>query len=378
MIEWLQKYGGYTSTGLTIDEKKELESLRLQVKKYREMEESKKEEDQETPKEDIQSESDDEDDVDPEIDNIVSKRNSNPIMKKMSCIPRSGVSAEVYGVFHKKETFVAKVVPKTQEQIQRIKTSVIHSFLFGNLDPKDLEVVINAMEEKVFQKGENIINQGEKGDCLYFVEEGKLNCFKKIASEPTPKLVKEYGPGDSFGELALLYNAPRAATITADSDKVITWVLDRETFNHIVKEAAQKKREKYENFLKKVEILSSIEPYELMQISDALKTATFKKGDYIIKEGEMGDVFYILEEGTCEATKTLEPGKPDTVIKEYSVGDYFGERALIKGEPRAANIIASSETVKVISLDRISFKRLLGPIEDILKRNIDKYQNFLS
>lgn len=377
MIEWLQKYGGYTSTGLTIDEKKELESLRLQVKKYREMEESK-EEDQETPKEDIQSESDDEDDVDPEIDNIVSKRNSNPIMKKMSCIPRSGVSAEVYGVFNKKENFVAKVVSKTQEQIQRIKTSVIHSFLFGNLDPKDLEVVINAMEEKVFEKGENIINQGEKGDCLYFVEEGKLNCYKKIGSEQSPKLVKEYGPGDAFGELALLYNAPRAATITAESDKVITWVLDRETFNHIVKEAAQKKREKYENFLKKVEILSSIEPYELMQISDALKTATFKKGDYIIKEGEMGDVFYILEEGTCEATKTLEPGKPDTIIKEYSVGDYFGERALIKGEPRAANIIASSETVKVISLDRISFKRLLGPIEDILKRNIDKYQNFLS
>ena len=377
MIEWLQKYGGYTSTGLTIDEKKELESLRLQVKKYREMEESK-EEDQETPKEDIQSESDDEDDVDPEIDNIVSKRNSNPIMKKMSCIPRSGVSAEVYGVFHKKENFVAKVVSKTQEQIQRIKTSVIHSFLFGNLDPKDLEVVINAMEEKVFEKGENIINQGEKGDCLYFVEEGKLNCYKKTASEQSPKLVKEYGPGDAFGELALLYNAPRAATITAESDKVITWVLDRETFNHIVKEAAQKKREKYENFLKKVEILSSIEPYELMQISDALKTATFKKGDYIIKEGEMGDVFYILEEGTCEATKTLEPGKPDTIIKEYSVGDYFGERALIKGEPRAANIIASSETVKVISLDRISFKRLLGPIEDILKRNIDKYQDFLS
>ena len=377
MIEWLQKYGGYTSTGLTIDEKKELESLRLQVKKYREMEESK-EEDQETPKEDIQSESDDEDDVDPEIDNIVSKRISNPIMKKMSCIPRSGVSAEVYGVFHKKENFVAKVVSKTQEQIQRIKTSVIHSFLFGNLDPKDLEVVINAMEEKVFEKGENIINQGEKGDCLYFVEEGKLNCYKKKASEQSPKLVKEYGPGDTFGELALLYNAPRAATITAESDKVITWVLDRETFNHIVKEAAQKKREKYENFLKKVEILSSIEPYELMQISDALKTATFKKGDYIIKEGEMGDVFYILEEGTCEATKTLEPGKPDTIIKEYSVGDYFGERALIKGEPRAANIIASSETVKVISLDRISFKRLLGPIEDILKRNIDKYQDFLS
>ena len=71
--------------------------------------------------------------------------------------------------------------------------------------------------------------------------------------------------------------------------------------------------------MKNIEILSIIEPHELMQISDVLKTATFKKGNYVIKEGEMGDVFYILEEGECEATKTLEPGKPDTIIKEYRV-----------------------------------------------------------
>jgi len=384
MIDWLQKYGGYTSTGLTIDEKKELESLRLQVKKYRSMEEVKKAEKKDENKDDDKSQTqsdsdnDSDSDIDPELDNIVEKINKNPEKKKMSLIPRSGVSAEVYGQFHKKESFVPKVVPKSQSQIQRIKTSVIHSFLFGSLEPKDLEVVINAMEEKRYKKGENIITQGDNGDCLYFVEEGNLNCYKKFQNKPEPKLVKQYQPGDAFGELALLYNAPRAATIRAESDNVITWVLDRETFNHIVKEAAQKKREKYENFLKKVEILSTIEPYELMQISDALKTATFKKGDYIIKEGEMGDVFYILEEGSCEATKTLEPGKPDTVIKEYSVGDYFGERALIKGEPRACNIIAISENVKVISLDRISFKRLLGPIEEILKRNIEKYQNIMS
>ena len=181
MIDWLQKFGGYTSTGLTIDEKKELESLRLQVKKYRSMEEAKKEEAKEETKDDkSQSQSDsEEDDIDPELDNIVNKINSNPQMKKMSLIPRSGVSAEVYGKFHKKENFVARVIQKTPEQIQRIKSSVIHSFLFGNLEPKDLEVVINAMEEKRYRKGENIITQRDNGDCLYFVAEGNLNCFKK-------------------------------------------------------------------------------------------------------------------------------------------------------------------------------------------------------
>lgn len=69
-------------------------------------------------------------------------------------------------------------------------------------------------------------------------------------------------------------------------------------------------------------------------------------------------------------------GKLPIEVKTYSTGDYFGELALIRGEPRAANIIATSD-LKVISLDRNSFKRLLGPIEDILKRNSDTYIKYI-
>lgn len=175
--------------------------------------------------------------------------------------------------------------------------------------------------------------------------------------------------------MALLYNAPRAATVKAKTECVL-WAVDRETFNHIVKEAAQKKREQYENFLKSVDILSSVDPYELSQIADALKSCNYNKDDYVIKEGEMGDVFYIISEGTAVATKTMEPGKPPVEVKNYNVGDYFGELALIKGEPRAANILATSN-LKLISLDRLSFKRLLGPIEDILKRNSEQYVKYI-
>ncbi len=137
-----------------------------------------------------------------------------------------------------------------------------------------------------------------------------------------------------------------------------------------------KKRQKYEEFLKKVEILSTIDPYEITQISDALRTSNFNQGDYIIREGEMGDIFYMVEDGEAEATITTEAGKPPVTVKNYKVGDYFGELALIKGEPRAANIVAKSN-LKLVSLDRGSFKRLLGPIEEILKRNAEKYVKFI-
>ena len=155
------------------------------------------------------------------------------------------------------------------------------------------------------------------------------------------------------------------------------WKLDRETFNHIVKEAAQKKRNNFIDFLNSVEILSTIDEYEKLQISDALKVAYFNQGDHVIREGEMGDVFYIIEEGEAVASKTIEPGKPAVEVKKYLKGDYFGELALIRGEPRAANVSAVTN-LKLITLDRQSFKRLLGPIEPLLKRNSESYQKYFN
>ena len=56
----------------------------------------------------------------------------------------------------------------------------------------------------------------------------------------------------------------------------------------------------------------------------------------------------------------------------YKSGEYFGELALLKNEPRAASIIATTQ-LKVAMIDRNSFKRLLGPLDEILQRNMDYY-----
>jgi len=106
--------------------------------------------------------------------------------------------------------------------------------------------------------------------------------------------LKEYQPGEAFGELALLYNAPRAATIIAKTNCIL-YSLDRATFSNIVKDAAMyllyylifnisKKREKYEGFLQSVKIFTTIEPYELMKIMDAVKPVEYQAGAQIIKE----------------------------------------------------------------------------------------------
>lgn len=86
-----------------------------------------------------------------------------------------------------------------------------------------------------------------------------MDCFRTVNSNSVK--LKTYKPGESFGELALLYNAPRAATIQAKGECIV-FALDRATFNNIVKEAAIKKRERFETILKSIELLKSMEPYE--------------------------------------------------------------------------------------------------------------------
>lgn len=164
----------------------------------------------------------------------------------MAASKRTSVSAEVFGKYHVKGIFKPKVVKKSEDVKSKIKERLQSAFMFMGLDDKDLAIVIDAMDEKKCSADETIIQEGDNGDVLYVVETGTLACHKIIGGEN--KFLKNFEAGDVFGELALLYNAPRAASIKASTEALL-WELDRNTFNHIVKEASQKKREKYEEFL---------------------------------------------------------------------------------------------------------------------------------
>lgn len=125
-----------------------------------------------------------------------------------------------------------------------------------------------------------------------------------------------------------------------------------------------------------VPILQSIDAYERSKMADAIKEQTFSAGETIIVEGEEGNLFYIIIEGSAIATKVLNHGEHAKEVMNYKPGQFFGELALLRDEPRAATVKAASH-LKCATIDRDCFKRLLGPLDDILKRNMEQYINII-
>lgn len=227
---------------------------------------------------------------------------------------RTSVSAESMAPSVNQD-FVKVIIPKSQAQAERIKVSISNNFLFRNLDEEQYLDVVNAMSEKRVIKGTTVIEQGDVGDFFYVVESGTLDCFIGDTK------VTNYEAGGSFGELALMYNAPRAATIITTSDSVL-WALDRITFRTILMENTSRKRRMYEYFLSEVVLLKSLESYEQHKIADALESVYFEDGQEVVKQGDVGDQFYIIESG--EAIVLMEENGIQQQVNQLEKGSYFG------------------------------------------------------
>lgn len=261
---------------------------------------------------------------------------------------------------------------KTDEQQQRLRAAVSGNFLFSHLDDEQSSQVLGALQEKTIPtKGIKVITQGDVGDYFYVVEDGSFDIYVSPTGKPEAgpeglgKKVGVAGPGSSFGELALMYNAPRAATVISSEPSTL-WALDRVTFRRILMDSAFQRRRMYENFLEEVPLLASLTPYERSKIADALDTKKFPPGSTVIREGDPGESFFILESGEAEVYKRgANDGKP---VRRYKKGDYFGELALLDDKPRQASVVSTTE-VKVATLGKDGFQRLLGPVESIMRRN---------
>ncbi|XP_072138120.1 cGMP-dependent protein kinase 2 [Mobula birostris] len=239
-----------------------------------------------------------------------------------------------------------------------ITDAIMHNEFLKKLEPQHVREIVECMYERSYQETDVVIQEGEPGNHLYVLADGTLEVMQN------GKLLGQMHPGTAFGELAILYNCKRTATVKAVTESWI-WVLDRQVFQSIMMETAQARNKKYFNFLSSVSLLKGLPEEKLSKIVDCLEVDYYDKGDYIIREGEQGSTFFIIAKGKVRVTQTREGTEEPQEIKTLKAGEYFGEKALISEDLRSANIIADDDDTQCLVIDRDIFNQMVGTYEEL-------------
>lgn len=227
---------------------------------------------------------------------------------------------------------------------------------------KAMEDIAGAMELVTFEADETPIEEGELGDFFYAIQSGTFDV------EVDGSIISHYHAGGTFGELALLFNAPRKATVRATS-AAVCYKLERRVFKHYLSSTSEKEHQRQVVELHMVPLLSdNLSEEQIAQLAAVMRYQKAKPGERIVSKGDDGDAFYMIKSGKviCEhigATETVRA----TADVHLSRGEYFGEMALLKNEPRAADVSAVTESECMV-LSREDFQHELGNLKELMER----------
>ncbi|XP_064108919.1 cGMP-dependent protein kinase, isozyme 2 forms cD4/T1/T3A/T3B-like isoform X2 [Macrobrachium nipponense] len=265
-------------------------------------------------------------------------------------------------------------IPKSSRSKELLRQAILENDFLKNLEMGQVKEIVECMYSVEYAAGALIIKEGDIGSILYIMEEGRVEVSKE------GKLLCYMSPGKVFGELAILYNCKRTATIKAATGCKL-FAIDRKCFQTIMMRTGLIRQAEYTNFLKSVPTFQALQEETLIKIADVLEETYYSQGDYIIRQGARGDTFFIISKGRVRVTMK-NPGTLDEKhIRYLEKGEFFGEKALQGEDIRTANIIADDpDGVTCLVIDRESFKQLIGNLDEIQQRHgtVDKTRRKLN
>jgi CRP-like cAMP-binding protein len=291
------------------------------------------------------------------------------------CPRAASVIASVDSVVWKldRETFRHTLAANTEKNFADARDAVCKVPLLQDLSAEQLTKIAEAVQTLHYKRDDKIITKGDTGSLFYIVKSGSVVCTD-LGSEHHKLDDLHLGVGDYFGERALLLNEPRAATVIVTSEEVTCLVLDRDQFEMLL--GPLKEQLDFNlglRVLASVEMLTKLSDEEKDMLVQNLDTRVYNEGDYVIRQGENGEEFFIVKNGELNVTtKTADMLEPIVVAKLKS-GSFFGEQALLNDSPRGANVVAVSP-VTVFVLARTKFEAIFGSLQSILERVVEDRQ----
>lgn len=196
---------------------------------------------------------------------------------------------------------------KTQEEKGRIAEAIRASVMFQNITDEQREMIFGVMEPISVKKGAWVIKQGTVGDRFYIVDNGRFEV--RILPEGEEDIdgtggntvhvyegSHEHRAHPSFGELALMYSAPRAASIIAQTDGHL-WALHRYAFRQVL--AQQGGRKDLVKSLKKIDLFKDSTSDDTCNLAASMVEVTFGRGEMLTEQGKFGDSMYVIQKGSC-------------------------------------------------------------------------------
>eukprot|EP00596_Hydrurales_sp_CCMP1899_P009951 CAMPEP_0119053512 /NCGR_PEP_ID=MMETSP1177-20130426/74473_1 /TAXON_ID=2985 /ORGANISM="Ochromonas sp, Strain CCMP1899" /LENGTH=600 /DNA_ID=CAMNT_0007033483 /DNA_START=112 /DNA_END=1911 /DNA_ORIENTATION=+ len=234
---------------------------------------------------------------------------------------------------------------------------------FGDLSLENLSFAAQNMGEVFFVKGDHIIVQDELGDSFFVLEQGVVSVHRKANMYEPSKELKRLKANSYFGELALVNEEPRSATITVISATAKCLTMTKARFDEIMSVTKMfsmggARATINEGVTDKIPLFKSLSAATRVKLLESVTNMAFKPGSYICRQGTVGNTFYILTEGCCSVTLNTDDFQEKEVNK-LTPGDYFGEVALIEvSGKRTANVIAFDQCT-CMTLSKADFGYLL-------------------
>jgi CRP-like cAMP-binding protein len=227
--------------------------------------------------------------------------------------------------------------------------------LFSRLDTAELKDLCSRLSLLRFGRNHEVILQGEPGDAFYIIVEGELEVVAEERSGTECRVVT-LTTGDSFGEIALIENVPRTATVRTITPAVL-FRLDKKDFGRLLAVSGESGRKitdmlRISRLIFSIGIFSYLNPRQVNRLVRLLAHERFDTDTVLFEQGDPGDKFYIIYEGSVRIER--KDNGAITMEKNLVNGDYFGEIALIKNIPRTARAAAIAGT-HLLSLGKQDF-----------------------
>jgi len=237
----------------------------------------------------------------------------------------------------------------------QVSQALAHHPIFSTLPSNALEELSKGTKLHDYAPSQLIIREDDPGDSFYMIARGHADVLVGGISG-LESVVARLNPGDSFGEAALVTGEKRNATVRAIGD-CSCFRINSDVFKQALNASGLEPEFvtpmlRSSSALRRSSVFKNMSPSSLRDLLSAAERKTWTKGTTLMREGDPGSQFYIVESGKLEVSQS------GSIVGEVGPGDCVGELALLNDSPRSATVTVQNDAI-LLSLDRKQFQQIM-------------------